>query len=925
MTSHNSQSFNTKLRPMRVTETAVYRGPNLHDNCPLIRIQVDLGELEDWPSARIPQFADRLIALLPGLQQHGCCYGRPGGFVSRLREGTWLCHVAEHVALELQAMVGATVTRGKTRSVPGLRGFYNILYAYEDEEVGLKAGQVALEIVQSLLPGDLSGILGLGEISGQDEMPFDMNLRLDTLRALQRKVALGPTTAALVREAKRRDIPVARVDDSSLFQLGHGRHQKRLRASCTGATSEIAAEIAADKDLTRQMLAQAGLPVPRGILTRSEDEAVEAALKLGFPVVVKPLDGNHGRGVNVDLITVDEVRWAFGLAREHGRTVIVEKHLEGNDHRILVIGGKVVAVAERVPAQVIGDGQCTITQLVALANLDPRRDEGHCAVLTRISIDECVLHFLAGQGLAPDSVPDLGQQVRLRPTANLSTGGTAVDRTDDIHPFNALIARRAANIVGLDVAGIDFVCPDITRPVSETGGGVIEVNAGPGFRMHLQPSEGRPRNVARPMIDLLFPPGAESRIPIFAITGTNGKSTSSRMLAHILKGAGLTVGLTDTTGIRIGDAQIMRGDCSGPKSARLVLREPGVDAAVLETARGGILREGLGFDRCDVGAVLNVSADHLGLKGLQTVEDLAEVKGVVVESVKRGGWSVLNADDPLSAGLESVARGRICYFSMRNRTDWPDFLQRHVAAGGRVINREMVAGRPDIMIHEDGDTLFLIDAARIPATHGGLAEFNIANAMAAAAMAHADGIPVETIQRGLASFSTGFEHLPGRLNIHEGHGFTTIVDYVHNPHGLEALGQFLRKLKKPGGRAIGLVSMAGDRRDVDIREMGAGAARLFDVIVIREDGNRRGRKPGELAALLREGALMAGKAPEDIHIVLDEAPAVDFSLRQARTGDLLLIAVEEIDDVWRQVREYRPDVPFEGVAQVLAEPRGVSG
>ncbi|WP_309085335.1 cyanophycin synthetase [Chelativorans sp.] len=899
------------FRPMHVREVAIYRGPHFYSELPMIRIQLDLGDLEHWPTNRLPGFAERLAALLPGLQSHGCSYGTEGGFIRRLEEGTWLGHVTEHVALELQTMMGSRATRGKTRSVRGKPGVYNVMYAYSDEPVALLAGRIALELVQHLLPAELRGIQGLDEIYETPETPFDLAERLEALKDLHRDVALGPTTASLVREAQRRDIPVWRVDDTSLVQLGQGKYQKRIRASCTGITSEIATEIACDKDLTKRLLQEAGIPVPRGSVVRSADEAVKAAEDLGYPVVVKPLEGNHGRGVTIGIETADEVRWAFDIAREHDRTILVEQQFSGSDHRILVIGGEVVAVAERLPAHVVGDGRRSIAELIEMVNLDPRRDEGHSAFLTRIEVDECVEHFLEKRGLTLASIPPEGRRVDLRPTANLSTGGTAIDRTDEIHPENALIARRAAQIVGLDVAGIDFLCPDIRRPVSETGGGIIEVNAGPGFRMHLQPSEGRSRNVARPMIDLLFPPGSRSRVPIFAITGTNGKSTTSRMLAHILKHAGLKVGLAMTTGIFIDGQRIAKGDCSGPRSARLILREPTIDAAVLEVARGGILREGLGFDRCDIGAVLNVSADHLGLRGLDTVEDLAQVKGVVVESVARNGWSILNADNQPSASLERVARGRICYFSMRGKNEWPAFLRRHIAEGGRAVTCEIEAGRYDIVIHEDCEKLFVMDAAEIPATFGGLADFNVENALAAIAMAYAQDVPLGVIRKALCSFATSFEELPGRLNRFDGHGFTTIVDYAHNPDGLAALGRFVRKLKRPLQRSIGMIGIPGDRRDVDIREMGRLAAGLFDTIVFKEDDERRGRAPGVIAGLLREGALEAGCPPERIHTILPENEAVLFCLQLARPGDLVILGADEYEAVWRQVVEFEGNSPVE--------------
>jgi cyanophycin synthetase len=909
MNSAADDRAGSAFRPMTVREVAVYRGPHLFADLPMIRIQLDLGELENWPTDRLPGFAESLAGILPGLRNHGCSYGEEGGFLRRFAEGTWLGHVAEHVALELQAMLGVAVTRGKTRSVRGHAGVYDVLYAYEDEEVGLMAGRIALELVQSLLPLPLRGIVGLDRVWTFSSEDFDLAERLQCLKALQRSIALGPTTASLLREARRRGIPAWRLDDTSLIQLGQGRYQKRIRASCTGATSEIATEIACDKHLTKRLLEEAGIPVPRGFVARSADEAVEAAASLGYPVVTKPLAGNHGRGVTVGIEEPEELLWGFDLAQEHGSPVVVEQHFAGSDHRVLVIGGEVAAVAERLPAHVVGDGRRSIAELVEIVNRDPRRDEGHASVLTRIEADPCVEHFLARSGLTLASVPPAGHRIDLRPTANLSTGGTAVDRTDDIHPENALIARRAAAIVGLDVAGVDFVCPDIGCPVSQTGGGVVEVNAGPGFRMHLQPSEGRPRNVARAMVDHLFPPGSRSRVPVFAITGTNGKSTTARMLAHILKHAGLKVGLTTTTGIYIDGERITRGDCAGPRSARAVLREPTVEAAVLEVARGGILREGLGFDCCDVGAVLNVSADHLGVGGLETVEDLAEVKGIVAETVAPEGWSVLNADNAPSAALAPYAGGRICYFSMHDPAAWPDFLDRHVASGGRAVVCGVQGGRSDILIHEDGDRIFLMDAAEIPATFDGLADFNVENALAAIAMALAQDVPLGTIRSALAGLSASFEQLPGRLNRFDTHGFTTILDYAHNPEGLAALGRFVCRLKRPRQRSIGLVGIPGDRRDIDIREMGRIAAGLFDTIVLKEDDEPRGRAPGEVAALMKEAAIAAGCAPERIQIVLPEGAAVLHCLERARKGDLLVLTAEDCEAVWQQVTGFGGSPP----------------
>ena len=669
MTGHRSTRGGSSISPgtfsqLHVLEKQIYRGPNVYGHEPMIRFQLDLGSLEDFPSNKLPGFTDRLLDLLPSLQSHGCSYREPGGFVRRLVDGTWLGHVSEHVALELQSLAGSPVTYGKTRSVRGRPGVYNVLYRYRDERVGLIAGAVALRLVNSLLPQELQGVEGLAHLlpEGRSRIdpaaPFDFAAELDELRRLTRRYTLGPTTQSLVAEAERRGIPSRRLDDQSLVQLGYGKYQQQIRASITSKTPHIATTTASDKDLTKQLLDRAGLPVPQGEVVQSAEEAVRAARRLRSPVVTKPLDGNHGRGVSLNLITDEQVAQGFAEARQHSRTVVVEQYYPGNDHRVLVVNNEVVAVAERVPAHVVGDGTRTVTALVEEINRDPRRGNGHENVMTRIVINDHVLEVLARSGHTPDSVPASGEVVFLRDTANISTGGTAIDRTDVIHPENATVARRAAQVIGLDVAGIDLISPDISQSVHQTGGGIVEVNAAPGFRMHLQPSEGQPRNVAAPVLSMLFPKGTPCRMPIISITGTNGKTTTSRMVAHILRHAGKLVGLTTSNGIYIDGEQILSGDTTGPKSAKVVLRDPNVEVAVLETARGGILREGLGFERCDVGAVLNIQPDHLGLKGIETVEDLAWVKSLIVEVVTENGTSVLNADDPLTLNMRQKGEGK---------------------------------------------------------------------------------------------------------------------------------------------------------------------------------------------------------------------------------------------------------------------------
>ena len=895
---------------MRVLETSIYRGPHLYSRRPMVRVQLDLGQLEAWPSHRLPHFTDRLLVALPGLERHGCCFRTPGGFIRRLREGTWLGHVIEHVALELQYLAGAQVGRGKTRSVRGHPGVYNILYAYETEGLGRAAGRVAIETVNSLLPRNLQGMANLNMIapllSGGVETPLDLNAAIKVLRATREGELLGPTTRSLVAEARRRGIPVERLDAQSLVQLGHGVRRKLLRASVTSQTSQIAVQTAGDKGLTKMVLAAVGVPTPRGAVVRTADQAVAEAKRLGGLVVVKPLDGNHGRGVSTGLGAPEAVRRGFGQAVKHSRRVVVEEQFEGRDYRVLVVGGRVVAVAERVPAQVVGDSVSTIAELIDRINQDPRRGVGHERVMTRIVVDDHVREMLNRADLGLDDVPQAGQIFVLRATANLSTGGTAIDRTDAIHPDNAAIARRAALTVGLDVAGIDFVAPDIACSVRETGGGIVEVNAAPGFRMHLEPSEGQPRDVARAVIAHLFPSGSRSRIPIIAITGTNGKSTVGRMTARIFRQQGKVVGLTSTSGVFIDDERLVTTDASGPKSARMVLRDPTVEVAILETARGGLLREGLGFDRCDVGVVLNVASDHLGLKGVDTLEDLAAVKSIVTEAVARRGVSVLNGDDPLTVGMARHAGGRIAYFTLKGGDELSSPMRHHLDEGGLLVAREPSTRGGELVIYDIGQRLAVLHADEIPATLGGLAEFNVANALAAIAVGYAQGVPLDMIATALRGFSSSHSENPGRFNVHDDHGFRVIVDYAHNPAAMRAVGDLIERLRPSVGRVIGVVSIPGDRRDADILEMGQIAADLFDDLIFRERPDGRGRPAGTVVSLLTDGALAAGFPHRNLHRILSETEAIAAALRMAQPNDLVLVFPTGVDAAWRQVEAFRP-------------------
>lgn len=902
---------------MRIIETAVYRGPHLFSATPMVRLMLALDELEEYPTDRLPGFGAALLDRLPGLTEHTCSRGRPGGFAERLADGTWLGHVAEHVALELQKLAGAAVTRGKTRSVAGRPGVYNVLYAYDDPEVALEAGAAALRLVSSLLPPEHAQ-LQLGRLrdralpAGDEPIPG-----LGRLMQVAQRRRLGPTTRSLAEAARRRGIPVQRIEGSSMLRLGWGMRQRMLGASLTGATSHLAVELAGDKQRTRLALDAAGIPVPQGVVVRTAAAAIDAVKRLGIPVVIKPLDGNHGRGVTIGVISDDQVQQAFTDAARHSSRVIVEQQVIGRDYRALVIGGRLAAVAERIPARVIGDGTHSVAELVDIVNDDPRRGEGHQNVLTRITLDAAADRLLAAQRLSRDAVPAAGAEVWLRETANISTGGEAVDRTGDVHPETVAVLERAAQVIGLDVAGIDVLSPDISHPLREVGGGIIEVNAAPGFRMHLAPSAGEPRDVAGAVIDMFYRRPSSARIPVVSVTGTNGKSTTVRMIAHILGHAGRRVGMTTTSGVYVGGHLVKKADASGPRSARMLLDDPTVEAAVLETARGGILREGLAVDRADVGIMLNVSADHLGLGGIDSLEQLARVKSVVVRAVSRRGLSILNADDPLTARFARVAGGRSGFITMQPLTER---LRECLRDGGLVGAHE-----PDgLLVLHDGDRrVQLLAADEIPATAGGAAAFNTQNALAAATAAFFLGISPDVIAAALRSFTGSFEQNPGRFNLTRSPGFTTIVDYGHNPAAIAALGHALKQLRPGHDRFIGVVSTPGDRRDEDIRELGRLAAGIFDELVFRERPDGRGREPGDVVRRLREGALAGGASPDRIRIVLDEHAAMDLALRMATPSDLVVLLPTNVEGTWRQVHEFARNCA--GAASEPEQPKETTG
>ena len=890
---------------MKILDTRVYRGPNLYALRKVIRLRVDLGELEDYPTGKLPGFTDRLLELMPTLHEHTCSYGEPGGFVRRMREdeGTWLGHVLEHVAIELQCLAGTPVSYGKTRSHELPKGQYHVIYSYDEEAVGLEAGELGLRILRHLLPPEREAHLP-GPWSFQEELE-------DFVRMAQRR-AFGPSTASLVRAVEERDIPWIRLNERSLVQLGHGKLQRRIQATVTSETRHIAVEIASDKRLTNQILSDLGLPVPRQVRVRGPNDAIAAAERLGYPVVVKPLDGNHGKGVSIHLKDAEQVRTAFEEAYEYSSVVIVETFQEGYDHRILVVNGKVLAVAQRVPGHVVGDGRHTIAELVDLVNADPRRGIGHEKVLTRLELDHQAERLLEAAGRSPQTVLPAGEVFYLRSTGNLSTGGTSVDKTDVIHYDNRIMAQRAVKAVGLDVGGVDFISPDITRSYKELGGAIVEVNAAPGFRMHTAPTEGKPRDVASPVIDMLFPTGTPSRIPIAAITGTNGKTTTTRMVGHILKLSGSTVGMTTSDGVYIDGELTVAGDMTGPWASHLVLRDPNVDAAVLETARGGIVRAGLGWRKCKVGAVLNVASDHLGMGGVNDLDELAEIKRVVVEVAQ--DFCVLNADDERVAPMAEHSPGKPVYVTMRRDNE---LVRRHIREKGRAVALEEGLNGRMIVLYEGEDQIPLLWARQIPATIEGHALHNVQNAMFAAAICHAMGISLENIRQGLRTFTTDFFQTPGRMNFYNEHPFRVLLDYAHNAHGMHAMARTVRELNVTG-RRIGVLAAPGDRRDADIREIAWAAAPAFDLILLKEDNNLRGRKRGETGALLRD-ALVAAGFPEDriSSEIYNEEEAVQHALETAQPGDLLVIFGDDLEHVWRQIVSFgRPPEAPRGPAPV---------
>jgi len=864
---------------MRLLDLRALEGPNIFCLRPVLVARLDLGRYAEVNTRELAGFGEKLMASLPGLKDHHCSRGYEGGFQERLLEGTYLGHVVEHVALELLWLAGEEVSYGKTRATQ-MPGVVEIILEYRCRKAAETALSMAVDLVLSLL----------------ENKEYNVQANLKRLKEVLDKYSLGPSTEALVAACRRRGIPVRPLGEGSLLQLGYGCRSRRIWATITENTSSIAVDIAGDKALTKKLLQEFGLPVPRGLVVESPEEAVGAARKLGFPVVIKPLRGNQGKGVFTNLKKDAEVRRAYREAAAYG-PVLVEEHLSGRQYRLLVVKGKFIAASERTPAKVLGDGQHSIKELIELANLDPARGEGHDRPLTKLPLDSLTLFTLKRQGWTLEDIPPEGAIVLLRESANLSTGGTAIDVTDKVHPYNAGLAVEAARIIGLDVAGVDIVCPDISRPLNFTGGGIIEVNAAPGIRMHHFPLSGQPRNVAAAIVESLFPPGDDGRIPIISVTGTNGKTTTSRLIAYILGLTGLTVGLTTTDGIYIGGRLVERKDAAGPASARRVLADRRVEVAVLETARGGILRAGLAYDRADVGIVLNVSEDHLGQYGVETLEDLAHVKSLVVEAVKEDGFSVLNADDPLTLRMRSKARGKIILFSLDGNN--PAVVE-HLARGGMAVYTQ--AGY--IFIARGSLKKKLIAVPAVTCTFKGLARHNLQNALAAVAACWALNIPFPAIARGLREFGRVPEHNPGRLMFQEIAGIKVIIDYGHNPAGFESV---LRLAKQIAPEVIAVIGVPGDRPDTSIVKSGMVAGRFCHRLVIKEDNDPRGRSPGEVASLLRQGALAAGLSPDRIEVKLNEREAVSLALARAHPGQVVVIFYEDLEAACQAVNNFKSE------------------
>ena len=880
---------------MKILEIKVLKGPNYWSvrRTKLIQMKLDLEEMEQQPTNLIPGFRERLEKMFPTMIEHRCSESVRGGFFKRVDEGTWMGHVIEHIALEIQTLAGMDTGFGRTRTPEGEKeGVYYVVFSYMEEDAGLYAAKASVRIAQALIDGT----------------EYDLATDIQKMREIREDTRLGPSTGCIVEEAAKRGIPYIRLNKASLVQLGYGVNQKRIRATIASTTSNIAVDIACDKEETKLLLEAAEIPVPRGTVIRTEVGLDEAIEKFGYPLVIKPIDGNHGKGNTTNIINREQAVKALEAAKVYGRNVIVERFITGYDFRCLVINNKFICAALRTPASVVGDGVHTIQWLIDETNKDPRRGFGHEKVLTQITIDQFTQKMLDDAEITLEHIPSKGERVLLKPTANLSTGGTSTDVTDEVHPANIFMFERIAKIIGLDICGIDVMATDLRTPVAENGGAILEVNAAPGFRMHIDPSEGLPRNVAEPVVDMLFPKGSAGRIPIIAITGTNGKTTTTRLTAHIAKSAGKKVGYTTSDGVYIQNQLMMKGDCTGPVSSTFVLKDPTVDFAVLECARGGILKSGLAFQNCEVAVVTNVAADHMGLGGIHTLDAMAKVKAVVPETVFNHGYAVLNADDDLVYKMKDGLKCNIALFSMDENNPR---IKAHCAEHGLACVYEN--GYVTIM---KGTWKIRVLAARdIPLTYEGKAVHNINNCLPAVLSSYLfRDITIDDIKTGLQTFIPSESLTPGRLNFFHFKHFTMLADFAHNPHGLKLLCEFVSKLDYPA--RIGVISGTGDRRDEDIRELGEISAQYFDEIIIRCDKNLRGRTADEIIGLLKEGIERVNPTIP-VMTIPNEDQALDYIYENAKPGALYTIMCDVVARALDKIKELKAREEKEGMKASL--------
>jgi cyanophycin synthetase len=864
---------------MNILGIQVLRGPNIWsiNRKKLIQMRLDLEEMEQRPTNVIEGFGERIAKLLPSLYTHRCSKGEPGGFLARIAEGTWMGHVIEHIALEIQTLAGMDTGFGRTRQTK-TEGIYNVVFSYIEEKAGVYAAEAAVRIAEALI----------------NDQEYDMEADIQRMRELREMERFGPSTGSIVDEAISRDIPWIRLNKSSLVQLGYGKNQVRFRATMTERTNSIAVDIACNKDETKRILQDSAIPVAKGVTISAIEDLPDAIRKVGYPLVFKPLDGNHGKGASINVQTDEAAFAAFEYAKSYSRKIIIEKFITGYDFRVLVIDHKMVAAALRVPAHVKGNSQNTIQELIDKENEDPRRGYGHENVLTEIGIDRDTLDLLEKKGYTLETVPPNGEIVYLKSTANLSTGGTSIDVTDLVHPQNVFICERISRIIGLDICGIDIMAENLTQPLPENGGVVLEVNAAPGFRMHLAPSEGLPRNVAAPVIDMLYPPGKSARVPIIAVTGTNGKTTTTRLIAHIVKSNGTRVGFTTSDGIYVQNTMLMKGDTTGPISAEFILRDPTVEFAVLETARGGILRAGLGFNQCDIGVVTNIQEDHLGISDIHTLDDLTKVKAVIIGSVKRSGWAVLNADNKYCLKIAANADCNVAYFSMDENN--PAIVE-HSKKGGITAVYE----NGYVTIKKGEWKIRVEKVSHIPLTFGGSVEFMIQNVLAATLATFLWGYKIEDIRMSLETFIPSAAQTPGRMNTFRFKEFKIMVDFAHNADGFNGIKTYLKTIEAT--EHVGVICATGDRRREDIKETARISARMFDKIMICQEKYLRGSNQQDLIDILIEG-ITEVKPEMEIIINNNGDDCLKYLIATAKSGSFITILSGTIDNAVEKVSEY---------------------